>query len=153
MGQQTWRETTITEHEMLQPHGILEAALYVSDYGRAEKFYSRVLRLKRICKSVQPGLFYDCGNCVLLLFRAEDTAVQATPCPPHAADGTGHVAFRVHHQEISDWRAHLKSCGVEIETEIKWPRGGYSIYFRDPDGNSLELATTNVWPEPQIAVE
>ena len=28
----------------------------------------------------------------------------------------------------------------------KWPRGGESVYFRDPDGHLLELATPGLWP-------
>jgi catechol 2,3-dioxygenase-like lactoylglutathione lyase family enzyme len=28
---------------------------------------------------------------------------------------------------------------------VKWPRGGESLYFRDPDGLAVELATPGVW--------
>jgi catechol 2,3-dioxygenase-like lactoylglutathione lyase family enzyme len=35
--------------------------------------------------------------------------------------------------------------GVEIEAEVTWPSGGQSIYFRDPAGNSVELATPQTW--------
>ena len=34
---------------------------------------------------------------------------------------------------------------VEIEGRTDWPRGGHSIYFRDPDGHLLELATPGLW--------
>jgi catechol 2,3-dioxygenase-like lactoylglutathione lyase family enzyme len=47
--------------------------------------------------------------------------------------------------QISDWRERLEQQGVAIEAEITWPSGGYSIYFRDPAGNSVELATPQVW--------
>jgi catechol 2,3-dioxygenase-like lactoylglutathione lyase family enzyme len=30
------------------------------------------------------------------------------------------------------------------------PRGGRSFYFRDPAGNSLELATPRIWGLPEI---
>ena len=46
---------------------------------------------------------------------------------------------------IPAWREHLRQQGVAIEAEISWPSGGYSIYFRDPAGNSLELATPQMW--------
>jgi len=34
---------------------------------------------------------------------------------------------------------------VTIEGATDWSRGGRSIYFRDPDGHLLELATPGLW--------
>jgi catechol 2,3-dioxygenase-like lactoylglutathione lyase family enzyme len=39
---------------------------------------------------------------------------------------------------------------VAIEQEMDWPRGGRSFYFRDPAGNSLELATPKIWGLPEV---
>ena len=41
--------------------------------------------------------------------------------------------------------AALASRGVAIEGATSWSRGGRSIYFRDPDGHLLELATPGLW--------
>ncbi len=41
--------------------------------------------------------------------------------------------------------AKLKAAGIEIESEVHWPNGGRSIYFRDPAGNSLECAEAKIW--------
>ncbi len=38
-----------------------------------------------------------------------------------------------------------EKAGVAIEAEFAWPRGGRSIYFRDPSGNSLEFANPSIW--------
>ncbi|HEX5778765.1 MAG TPA: glyoxalase, partial [Xanthobacteraceae bacterium] len=35
--------------------------------------------------------------------------------------------------------------GIELESRVDWPRGGKSIYFRDPDGHLLEFATPGLW--------
>jgi hypothetical protein len=43
--------------------------------------------------------------------------------------------------QIDPWRDHLGREGIAIEAEVAWPEGGHSIYFRDPSGNSVELAT------------
>ena len=43
------------------------------------------------------------------------------------------------------WRAHLTASGVAIRSEMAWPRGGRSLYFDDPDGHVLELATPGLW--------
>ena len=47
--------------------------------------------------------------------------------------------------DLESWRQKLLQNKVSIEREISWPQGGHSIYFRDPAGNSLELATTSTW--------
>jgi catechol 2,3-dioxygenase-like lactoylglutathione lyase family enzyme len=39
----------------------------------------------------------------------------------------------------------LREQGVAIEGRTDWSRGGHSIYFRDPDGHLLELATPGLW--------
>lgn len=130
----------------MQPHGILEAALYVADLTRSEQFYARVFNLRKLGSDPSRHVFFQCGNAVLLLFRAEATRQSDGRIPAHGAKGPGHLAFEIFLEEISSWREHLQKCGVAIEKEIDWPEGGHSIYFRDPDGNSLELATRNVWP-------
>jgi catechol 2,3-dioxygenase-like lactoylglutathione lyase family enzyme len=60
-------------------------------------------------------------------------------------DGEGHVCFRASAEEISAWRAKLENLGIEIEADFEWPRGGRSIYFRDPAGNCIEFAEARIW--------
>jgi hypothetical protein len=55
------------------------------------------------------------------------------------------VAFAVPNDAIQDWKNRLKRRGVEVEHECIWPGGGLSIYFRDPSGNSIELASPKIW--------
>lgn len=43
------------------------------------------------------------------------------------------------------WEKHLIAGGINIESKVNWPRGGQSIYFRDPDNHSVELATPGLW--------
>ena len=52
--------------------------------------------------------------------------------------------------EIDAWRAHLEAKGVAIESDFLWPnrdeaKRGRSIYFRDPAGNSVEIAEPRIW--------
>ena len=54
-------------------------------------------------------------------------------------------AFAARPDALDAWRAHLQEHGVAIEMEVNWEQGGTSIYFRDPAGNSLELAPTTLW--------
>jgi aminoglycoside/choline kinase family phosphotransferase len=46
---------------------------------------------------------------------------------------------------IDRYVAVLADNGVAVEAEIAWPRGGSSLYVRDPAGNSVELAPARIW--------
>jgi catechol 2,3-dioxygenase-like lactoylglutathione lyase family enzyme len=39
----------------------------------------------------------------------------------------------------------LEQAGVVIEQVVEWDQGSRSIYFRDPAGNSVELAPPTLW--------
>lgn len=132
------------------PSGILESALYVDDLDKAEAFYGGVLGLERIAKAEGRHVFFRCGDGVLLLFNPAATAKPPAPdarlpVPPHGATGQGHLCFRGTGDEIERLKAHLESNGVAIEADFEWPNGGRSIYFRDPAGNSLEIAEPKIW--------
>jgi catechol 2,3-dioxygenase-like lactoylglutathione lyase family enzyme len=127
---------------------ILETCLYVKDLPAAESFYRQILGLEPFAR--QPGrhVFYRCGRGVFLLFNPEKTRTPSGEVPVHGAEGPGHIAFAIQADEIPAWREHLAKNRVEIEAEIAWPQGGYSLYFRDPAGNSIELATPQTWGFP-----
>lgn len=133
----------------MTPEGILETALYARDLAAAETFYRDVLGLQPFVREAGRHVFFRCGDQVLLLFNPEATQHPprkgALPVPPHGAVGAGHVCFRATAEELDAWRPHLESHGVEIEADFEWPAGGRSLYFRDPCGNSIELAEPRIW--------
>jgi catechol 2,3-dioxygenase-like lactoylglutathione lyase family enzyme len=57
-----------------------------------------------------------------------------------------HIAFSVAAGELPAWQERLAEADIAIEGRTKWLRGGESVYFRDPDGHLLELATPGLWP-------
>lgn len=124
---------------------VLETCLYAGDLDAAERFYTGVLGLEAFSRVKGRHVFFRCGRGVFLLFNPNATARGGGDVPPHGAHGPGHVAFAVDAADLPQWRGRLESAGVEIETEITWPSGGRSLYFRDPAGNSLELATPEIW--------
>jgi catechol 2,3-dioxygenase-like lactoylglutathione lyase family enzyme len=77
--------------------------------------------------------------------RTTRTTVNGGLIPPHNTVGAVHFAFAVASDELDSWRQLLAREGIQIESEVTWDRGGNSIYFRDPDGNLLELVTPGVW--------
>lgn len=128
---------------------VLETALYVDNLDRAAAFYEETLGATvlacgpRLCAM-------DAGeSTVLLLFlRGATTEGAESPAgwiPPHDGAGPAHLAFAVEASELDTWRSHLDRLGIAIESEINWSRGGTSLYFRDPDGHSVEIATPGVW--------
>lgn len=123
---------------------VLECCLYAADLGPAARFYEEVLGLERFAEVEDRHAFFRCGGSVFLLFNPARTA-EGGEVPPHGSSGPGHVAFRVAAGELSAWRARLAAAGVEIEREVDWPRGGRSLYVRDPAGNSVELAPASIW--------
>ncbi|MFL5327459.1 MAG: VOC family protein [Gemmataceae bacterium] len=134
----------------MTPCGVLETALYAADLEAAEQFYHGILGMP--VHSHDPGrmVFFRCGDGMLLVFNpdytvAQDKWIGGGSIPPHGARGVGHAAFAIAESEIEAWRARLKAAGVAIESEVCWPQGGHSLYFRDPAGNSLELATPALW--------
>ena len=133
---------------------VLETSLYVDDLDAAERFYHGVLGLEVHGRHPGRHVFFSCGGGVLLVFAPAATAtasavVEGTTIPPHGADGPGHVAFAVPESELASWKGRLAQRGVEIEAEVVWPRGGRSVYFRDPAGNSLEFASPVIWGLPE----
>jgi catechol 2,3-dioxygenase-like lactoylglutathione lyase family enzyme len=133
----------------MQPAGILETVLYAKDLDAAEMFYRDVLGLDPFAGVPGRHLFYRCGDQVLLIFNPNVTRVPpasgALPVPPHGALGPGHVCFRATAAELDAWVRQLTAKAVPIEADFEWPRGGRSIYFRDPAGNCIELAEPCIW--------
>lgn len=128
--------------------GVLEAAIYVDDLQAAENFYSTVLGLRVVGKEPGRHVFFQAGEAsVLLVFRAEAT-LKGDQLPPHGATGPGHFALGIEADAFDAWRKLLQGHGVTMEKEVDWPKGGKSLYFRDPAGNSVELVTPGVWGLP-----
>lgn len=130
---------------MASPHRILETALYVDDVARARDFYLRLLGAGVLLDTERLVALDVAGASVLLLFRRGATEeALSTPggvVPGHGAGGVQHVAFAIGRDDADAWARRLAELGVPLESRVTWPRGGVSLYFRDPDGHSLELAT------------
>jgi len=127
---------------------VLETCLYVRDVGVAREWYRRVLGLRESSFDSPKQVFFPLhgGEQMLLLFNPDEKLQNGSgKVPRHGAHGPGHVAFEATHAELDAWERHLDAEKVEIETRREWPNGGRSIYFRDTDGNSLEIATCDIW--------
>jgi catechol 2,3-dioxygenase-like lactoylglutathione lyase family enzyme len=130
-------------------NGVLETALYVDDLERAARFYEDVLGLSSIGGDSRFRAYDVAGRNVLLLFKRGATTQTVTlpggTIPPHDGAGPLHIAFSVSAEDLPVWQERLTQAQTAIEGRTRWARGGDSLYFRDPDGHLLELASPGLW--------
>lgn len=128
---------------------VLETALYAADLPKTRRFYEEVLGLAPMFADERLAA-YAVGASVLLLFQRGTTKqpvrLPGGCIPPHGAQGCQHLALAIAAEELEPWVVQLEADGVPIEERTQWPRGAVSLYFRDPDGHLLELATPGLWP-------
>ena len=129
---------------------VKETALYVDDLPRAMRFYVDVMGLAVLVEQQDRFCALDVeGKHVLLLFvrgkSNQDTQLPQGVIPAHDGAGPLHIGFSVAESELPAWESHFAAHGVQVLSRMTWPRGGISIYFRDPDGHLLELLSPGVW--------
>ena len=129
--------------------GVVETALHVDDVERSALFYQELFGLEAIEGDERFRALSVAGRQLLLLFRKGTTQrpieLPGGVIPPHGGEGDLHVAFSIPAADLESWEARLAARGVAIEGRMRWPRGGASLYFRDPDGHMLELVTPGCW--------
>jgi catechol 2,3-dioxygenase-like lactoylglutathione lyase family enzyme len=128
---------------------VLETSLYAKDLAATARFYLDVLGLVAMLETPRLVAF-DAGNrSVLLVFQegatGEDLATDEGVIPGHDGTGRLHVALGIAAGSLGEWRQRLARHGVAIISETQWRRGGTSLYFHDPDGHVVELATPGLW--------
>jgi catechol 2,3-dioxygenase-like lactoylglutathione lyase family enzyme len=123
---------------------IKETCLYVSDLERTREFYCDVMGLELIALKKGRHVFFRVGDDVLLCFLAEATRREKV-LTPHYAEGKQHYALECPAEDYEAWKEHLAAHGIGIEREIEWSPGCRSIYFRDPDEHSVEIAMPGLW--------
>ncbi|WP_024679684.1 VOC family protein [Pseudomonas syringae] len=128
---------------------IIETALYVDDLAKAKSFYLATLELDVMFESPTLVAFNVGGSNTLLLFKRgaslQTQYLSGGEIPPHDAHGRIHVCFAIDADQIQPWVERLALAEVAIEGRTEWPKGGSSIYFRDPDENLVELLTPGCW--------
>lgn len=135
---------------MPQITGIVETALDVLELSTSREFYERVFGFEPMVADERFCAYPVDNRQVLLLFEQGGSLLPVETAggviPPHGGSGEYHLAFACTAEELPAWEAHLAAVDVQIESRVHWDRGGDSIYFRDPDGHLLELATPGIWP-------
>jgi catechol 2,3-dioxygenase-like lactoylglutathione lyase family enzyme len=159
-------EARKTENKEFELRGINHLALVCRDMATTVDFYCNTLGMP-LTKTIDfaggrgQHFFFDIGNGDSLAFFWFREAPEAAPgiAAPEVGKGISahgsmnHVAFDVSPEKIEEYREKLLARGIEVTEVVNHddtPRGASrainettfvrSIYFRDPDGISLEFA-------------
>lgn len=120
---------------MISTQGVAHFTLAVSDLTRSIAFYSEILGLELI-RAGKDLAFFRSGKDHVVLAR-----VDVPPDGP--APRNVHHAFIVESRDFESSLEYLASKEIEIVYQDERSEGavfaGRSAYFRDPDGNVLEL--------------
>ncbi len=115
-------------------NGIDHVHVYVADWEKAEKWYHRVLGLKR----VEALMIWAVENGPLTLENPEGNvhlALFETDSHPR----TSAIAFGASGEQFLAWKAHLEAQDLDLRlTDHKL---AFSLYFSDPDDNLHEITT------------
>ncbi|MFQ5953989.1 MAG: VOC family protein [Kiloniellales bacterium] len=119
--------------------GLDHLVLTVADIEATAEFYERVLGMRRVSFSEgRTGLAF--GRQKINLHRA---GREFEPKARHPTPGSGDLCFLTE-APIEALMVHLEACGVVIEEGPVTRTGAVgpirSVYFRDPDGNLIEVS-------------
>ena len=122
---------------MIQARKLGHVVLNVRDAAKSRDFYTRTLGLRISHEDLKQGaVFLSFGreHHELALFQ------MATGEPPEASQpGLHHMAWQLSSfEELQAAYRDLKAMGVAVESTIEH-NVTRSVYFRDPDGNRVEL--------------
>lgn len=111
--------------------GIRHIALRVKELRRSMKFYAGVLGFRVEWHPDPKNVYLSSGNDNLALH-------EASAAPGGTLDHFGLAVSSP--EEVDRWADFLKNSGIRLEQEPKTHRdGARSIYFRDPDGNLIQV--------------
>lgn len=121
--------------------GLYEAHLPVRNLQDSINFYQK-LGLKLAWHNENTAFFWiEEGKSWLGLWEGDEYKTRYHP-------SLRHIAFRVSYEDMKESLTWLRSIGIEpvpfdnntpVDPFIRPHQGNASVYFTDPDGNSLEL--------------
>lgn len=117
--------------------GIRHIALTVRDINLSIAFYEGIMGMRIVWQPDGTNAYLSSGSDILALHQ---------PATPPAAEKAGesrldHFGFLVAKaSDVDEWARRLESLAVKPVQGPKTHRdGSRSVYFRDPDGNLIQL--------------
>jgi len=121
--------------------GVEHVAIMTTDIERAQKFYTEVLGFQQVSRYESP----EVGTMINLELNGTRIELFGGGTPREAPSEEDKVVGLVHlalgTDDVDEECARLKGLGVPFEVEPTTSRfsGNRLAFFRDPDGNRLEL--------------
>lgn len=148
----TWAERVPTITPDMAIHGLHHISAMALDIEATDDFYANVLGVPLVRKSVNyddpsmPHWYWgvDGGRPGTIITYFGMGNLPAGHHPVHGQIGRGlthHFALEVENDEAQQyWRERLQDAGLQV-TPVQDRKYFKSIYFNDPDGHILEIAT------------
>lgn len=117
--------------------GIRHISLIVRDLDLSIAFYEGILGMRIIWQPDGTSAYLSSGSDILAL-HVSDTP----PAPNYVGESRlDHFGFLVSKaSDVDEWGVRLESLAITLVQGAKTHRdGSRSIYFRDPDGNLIQL--------------
>ena len=111
----------------------LHTAILVSDIAQAEHFYSNVLGLSKVDRSLKyPGAWYQIGEFQIHLIVAP--SVPSAPQNPEKWGRNPHIALAITDLNAAKNQLIAHNCPIQMSAS-----GRTALFTQDPDNNIIEL--------------
>ncbi len=116
--------------------GLRHVALRVRNLQRSLDFYGRLLDMRIDWRPDAENAYLTTGSDNLALHQLADGSETGSN-----SLGLDHLGFLVlRPEQVDQWAERLEAEGIELTQRPKTHRdGARSIYFRDPDGNLIQI--------------
>jgi lactoylglutathione lyase len=125
-------------HPMRAIRGLDYTIVFARDLPAMRRFYTEVMRFE-VYFEMAGGNWVELrvGGNILALSKP---GMVIPDLPPPAGTASLQLAFRVRREEVDACEASLREANVTIVAPAKdQPWGHRTLFFRDPDGNLLEI--------------
>jgi lactoylglutathione lyase len=131
------QETSMTANALRAIRHLDYTVIFARDLAAMRRFYADTMGFEVQRELSDSWIEFRIGASVLALTRRG--MLFDDPSPPLGALSL-QLAFRVAPPEVHACAAALREAGVRIEKEpTDQPWGHRTVFFRDPDGNVLEI--------------